>query len=99
ALFLDHRIVSLPDGNNVTPIAFNILWVEDEPINQHNLIPFVGVDPETGRPLFQGIDGQIYFATDLPTVDEDGNEIDHRVTDGRSSIPDIEGGFFTNLNY
>lgn len=99
-MFLDHRIVELPnDGADIIPLnAFNILWREGEPINQHYFVRFAGVDSDTGRPLFYGGDGNIYFGNELADV-EDPNGQDHRVADGRSTIADIEGGFFTNLNY
>ena len=100
-LFLEHQIIELPNGEDITPNAFNILFREGEPMNQHYLIRFAGVDPETGRPQYYGGDGNIYFEDELATVidPETGEVMEHRVTDGRSTIADIEGGFFTNFNY
>lgn len=100
-LLLDHKIVSLPNGEDIlAPSTFGILWREGEPINQHYYIRFAGIDPDTGRPLYYGYDDNIYFADELPTdLDEEGNPIPNEVTDGRSTIADMEGGFFTNITY
>ncbi len=92
-LFLEHEIISLPDGEDVTPFAFNILYREGQMINEHYLVPYLGVDPATGKSLFLGEDGGTYFAEDLP---EEG---EHRRFQGKSTIADKEGGFFSNFNY
>ena len=92
--FLDTKIVELPDGEDVTPFAFNIRYSEGRMINEHFLIPYLGVDPATGRSLFQGADGNAYFAGDLPA-----DEFDNRVFTGKSTIADMEGGFFSNVTY
>lgn len=94
---LDNKIVSLPEGNDITPFSFNILYREGEALNQHYLIRYAGVDSETGRPLYYGIDDNIYTADELVSEFDEGTE--HRVLDGRSTIPEIEGGFFSNIVY
>ncbi|MBT0606602.1 SusC/RagA family TonB-linked outer membrane protein [Aequorivita echinoideorum] len=91
-LFLDTEIVELPNGQDVTPNAFNIRYSEGRKINEHFLIRYAGVDPATGRSQFYGADGNIYFANELP-------EGENRVFQGKSTIADKEGGFFTNFNY
>ncbi|SRX54661.1 SusC/RagA family TonB-linked outer membrane protein [Aequorivita sp. CIP111184] len=94
-IFLDTEVVSLPDGEDVTPTtAFNIRYSEGRKINEHFLIRYAGVDPGTGRSLFYGADGNTYFASDLPT-----DENDNRVFQGKSTIADKEGGFFSNITY
>ncbi len=94
-IFLDTEIVSLPDGEDVTPgTAFNIRYQEGRKINEHFLIRYAGVDSDTGRSLFYGADGNTYFASDLPT-----DENDNRVFQGKSTIADKEGGFFSNIVY
>ena len=94
-IFLDTEVVSLPDGEDVTPdTAFNIRFQEGRKINEHFLIRYAGVDPATGRALFFGADGNTYFAGDLPT-----DEFDNRVFQGKSTIADKEGGFFSNIVY
>ncbi len=94
-VFLDHQILELPDGEDVAPgNAFNILWREGAKINEHFLVRYAGVDPATGAPLYYGADGNTYRAFDLPE-DEDEN----RVLQGKSTIADKEGGFFTNMKY
>ncbi len=94
-IFLDTEVVSLPDGEDVTPdTAFNIRFAEGRKINEHFLIRYAGVDPATGRALFYGADGNTYFAGDLPT-----DEFDNRVFQGKSTIADKEGGFFSNIVY
>lgn len=91
-IFLDHKIVSLPDGEDVTPAAFGILFREGAKINEHYYIRYAGVDPATGRPQYFGADGNKYFSDALP-------EGENRVLQGKSTIADKEGGFFTDLNY
>lgn len=91
-ILLDHEIVELPGGEDVTPFAYNILYREGQMINEHYLIRYAGVDPETGKSLFLGADGNPYFAEDLP-------EGENRVFQGKSTIADTEGGFFTDFNY
>src|SRR5690606_15708429 len=95
--FLDNKIVELPDGEDITPFAFNILFREGEALNQHYLLRYAGVDPDNGRPLYYGIDGNTYTSDELVSLFPEGT--DHRVLDGRSTMPNMEGGFFTNLNY
>lgn len=100
-IFLDTKIVELPDHEDFTPPPvnddgtgqqFNIRYREGGKINEHYLIRYAGVDPATGKSLFLGADGNTYFAEDLP-------EGDNRVFQGKSTIADKEGGFFTNLTY
>ena len=92
-IFLDTEIVELPDGEDVTPTtAFNIRYSEGRKINEHFLVRYAGVDPATGKSLFLGADGNAYFAEDLP-------EGENRVFQGKSTIADKEGGFFTDLKY
>jgi hypothetical protein len=91
--FLDHEIVELPDGEDVIPDnAYNILFREGAMINEHYLVRYAGVDPNNGAPLYYGADGEVYRAGDLP-------EGENRVLQGKSTIADKEGGFFTDLNY
>ncbi|WP_339701708.1 SusC/RagA family TonB-linked outer membrane protein [uncultured Marixanthomonas sp.] len=100
-LFLDHEITELPDGEDIAVAdSFGILWREGGKINQHYYVRYAGVDPANGQPLFYGGDGEIYTAGNLPSgLDENGEEIENRVLDGRSTIADTEGGFFTNIRY
>lgn len=92
---LDSKIVELPDGEDVTPpadAAFFIRYSEGRKINEHYLIRYAGVDPDTGAPLYLGADGVAYRAEDLP-------EGENRVFQGKSTIAEQEGGFFSNINY
>ncbi len=92
-IFLDTEAISLPNGDDVTPEdAFNITYREGRKLNEHYLVRYAGVDPATGKSLFLGADNKTYFAEDLP-------EGENRVFQGKSTIADKEGGFFTNLNY
>jgi len=91
--FLDHEIIALPDGEDVAPEdSFNILFSEGAMINEHYLIRYAGVDPSNGAPLFYGADGEIYRADKLP-------EGENRVLQGKSTIADREGGFFSDISY
>jgi len=95
-VFLDHKIVKLPDefeDGLFAPGTSAIEWKEGQKINEHYRIRYAGVDPETGRGLFYGGDGNTYFASDLP------EDMEHRVFQGKSTIADKEGGFFTNITY
>src|SRR5690606_3126494 len=65
---------------------------EGSKVSEHYLGRCSGVASQTGRSLFVGADGNTYFAEDLP-------EDEHGVFQGKSTIADKEGGFFTNLNY
>jgi hypothetical protein len=91
--FLENEIVELPDGEDIIPEnAFNILFREGAQINEHYLVRYAGVDPNTGAPLYYGADDQIYRADDLP-------EGENRVLQGKSTIADKEGGFFSDISY
>src|SRR5690606_9334689 len=93
-IFLDTEIIELPNGEDFTPTdnTVNIRFSEGRKINEHYLVPYVGVDPATGKSLFRGADGNTYFAEDLP-------EGENRVFQGKSTIADKEGGFFSNITY
>ena len=92
-LFLDNKIVKLPDGEAIeAPDTFGIRWAEGSLINEHYYIRYAGVDAATGRAQFYGADGGIYFANDLP-------DMENRVMQGKSTIADKEGGFFSNISY
>lgn len=95
--FMKNSIVELPDGEDITPFAFNILWREGEALNQHYLLRYAGVDPDNGRPLYYGIDGNTYTSGELVDLFPEGTE--HRVLDGRSTMPKVEGGFFNSVTY
>src|SRR5699024_845147 len=93
-IFLDHKIVSLPDDESIDAgNTFGIRWEEGRKINEHFYTRYAGVGPQTGRGMFYGGDDRIYFANELP------DDMEHRVFQGKSSIADKEGGFFTNINY
>ncbi len=91
-IFLDTEIVELPDGEDVTPNAFNILYREGSKINEHYLVRYAGVDPATGRPQYLNAEGQTVFSNE---IDPDSD----RVLQGKSTIADKEGGFFSNVSY
>ncbi|WP_310991115.1 SusC/RagA family TonB-linked outer membrane protein [Aequorivita marina] len=93
-VFLDSKIVSLPNGDPIDADGtFGIRWEEGRKINEHFLVRYAGVDPATGRGLFYGGDGETYFADELP------EDMENRVFQGKSTIADKEGGFFTNITY
>ncbi|MEH6764829.1 MAG: SusC/RagA family TonB-linked outer membrane protein [Aequorivita antarctica] len=93
-IFLDTEVIELPNHEDFDPgdAAFNILYREGQKINEHYLVRYAGVDPANGKSLFLGADGNTYYAEDLP-------EGENRVFQGKSTIADKEGGFFTNINY
>ncbi|AFL81375.1 TonB-linked outer membrane protein, SusC/RagA family [Aequorivita sublithincola DSM 14238] len=93
-IFLDTEVIELPDHEDFTPSdnTYNIRFSEGRKINEHYLVRYAGVDAATGKSLFLGADGNTYFAEDLP-------EGENRVFQGKSTIADKEGGFFTNFSY
>lgn len=92
-IFLDHSIKKLPDGEGIDAgNTFGIRWEEGRKINEHYYIRYAGVDPATGRAQFYGGDGNIYFANEMP-------DMENRVFQGKSTIADKEGGFFSNISY
>ncbi|WP_019039059.1 SusC/RagA family TonB-linked outer membrane protein [Psychroflexus tropicus] len=96
ALFLDTEIVALPNGQDVAPPnAFNILFREGAQINEHYLVRWVGVDPATGRSQYLDANDNVVFAD---AITADGAE-DARKLQGKSTIADMEGGFFSNFRY
>lgn len=96
--FLDNKILELPDndgdgvGDDIEPFTFSTIFREGERINSYFLLRYDGVDPATGRPLFLDADGNSVFFDELP-------EGENRVLLDKSPIADIEGGFFSNINY
>lgn len=96
--FMKNKIIELPDGEDIAPpTTFSILWREGESLNQHYLLRYAGVDPDTGRPLYLGIDGNAYTQDELISLFPE--DTDHRVLNGRSTIPKVEGGFFNSITY
>ncbi|MCH2490609.1 MAG: TonB-dependent receptor [Flavobacteriales bacterium] len=97
-VFLDNKIVELPDndgdgvGDDIEPNTFSTIFREGEEINAYFLLRYDGVDPATGRPLYLDADGNSVFFDDLP-------EGENRVLLDKSPNADIEGGFFTTVNY
>jgi len=88
------EIISLPDGEDVDALnTYSIRFSEGHKINEHFLIRYAGVDSQTGAPMYFGADGNTYLAGDLP------ENLEHRVFQGKSTIADKEGGFFSNIVY
>lgn len=86
------EIVELPGGEDISaPFTYNILFREGSKINEHYMIRYVGVDPQTGRAQYLNANDEVVFANELTA--------DDRVLQGKSSIADKEGGFFTDINY
>ncbi|MBK5214622.1 MAG: TonB-dependent receptor [Flavobacteriaceae bacterium] len=93
-IFLDTKILKLPEGKDVSPSdnTFNILYREGAKINEHYLVRYAGVDPANGRPQYYKADGTIVYADGI-------NQDTDRVLQGKSTIANKEGGFFTNIRY
>ncbi|AFU67994.1 TonB-dependent outer membrane receptor protein, RagA/SusC family [Psychroflexus torquis ATCC 700755] len=94
-LFLDTEIVSLPDGEDIAPNSFNILYREGSKINEHYLVRWAGVDPATGRSQYLDANDNVVFADALTA---EGAE-DARTLQGKSTIADVEGGFYNVFRY
>jgi len=95
---LDNEIIELPDndndgvGDDIEPFSFATIFREGEEINAFFLLRYDGVDPATGRPLYLDAEGNSVFFTDLP-------EGENRVLLDKSPNANIQGGFFSNINY
>ncbi len=95
-IFLENEIIALPSGEDVDLgdgiRSFSIYFREGAKINEHYLVRYAGVDPNTGRPQYLNAEGQTVFS------DQIDNDTD-RVLQGKSTIADKEGGFFSNISY
>tara|TARA_R100000306_G_scaffold4192_3_gene7038 strand:+ start:332 stop:3427 length:3096 start_codon:yes stop_codon:yes gene_type:complete len=86
------EIVSLPNGDPIdAPNTFSIRYEEGRKINEHYMVRYAGVDPQNGRAQYLNADGELIYAPEV--TDED------RVFQGKSTIADKEGGFFTDVKY
>ncbi|GAK89789.1 TonB-dependent receptor [Nonlabens ulvanivorans] len=85
-----NEIIELPPS--FEGISFNggsQALIEGESLNTYYIVPYLGVNPSNGNPLFQDINGN-------PT--ETLLDADRR-SSGKSSIPVWQGGFSTNVTY
>lgn len=103
ATFLTNRIVRLPDANRKDGIELKYTkYVEGGSIYDFYLNEYLGVDPADGRPMFR-LDKERYpdqkglNDTDKATYTKDGNFARRHFCG--SSIPDVTGGFSTNLSW
>ena len=96
--FLENKILELPDndgdgvGDDIEPNTFSTIFREGEEINAYFLLRYDGVDPQTGQPLYLDANGNSVLFDDLP-------EGENRVLLDKSPNADLQGGFFTNINY
>ncbi|MFT6214529.1 MAG: TonB-linked SusC/RagA family outer membrane protein [Roseivirga sp.] len=92
--FLENTVLSLPEENLddqdrvFTPISENQRAIVGESINTFYLIPYIGVNAETGEAEWLDIDG---VATNTPTA------ADRRVVG--SAVPTLTGGFRNSFRY
>ena len=93
ALFLDNEVVKLKDGEDIvrgSGFGNSIILREGEEINSFYLVEYVGVNPNNGAPLY---------------LDSNGNETStfsegaQNIISGKSPIPEIQGGFYTSIQY
>lgn len=84
-----NKIVSMP-SEDIQPGATTL--AEGHMAYEYYMIPFVGVDSETGEWLYKDIDGNI---VDYTGIDP---ERDARFT-GKSLVPKWNGGFGVNIDY
>ncbi|WP_445381341.1 SusC/RagA family TonB-linked outer membrane protein [Robiginitalea sp. IMCC43444] len=86
--FLDNRVVSLVDGEDI--INGNTILREGEEINSFYLERYAGVNPANGEPLYLDTDGNVTneYSPSFQVLLED-----------KSPAADLEGGFFTSFKY
>lgn len=84
------KSLPLPAGALFAPgISLDQIYQTGGPINQYNLVPYVGVDQTTGKSQFLDINGNI---TNTPI------EADRRAT-GKNRLPVYQGSFGTDISY
>lgn len=86
--FLDNRVVSLVDGEDI--INGNTILREGEEINSFFLERYAGVNPANGEPLYLDTDGN---------VTNEYSPSFQVLLEGKSPQADIEGGFYTSFRY
>lgn len=89
--FLDSEVKSLNDGQDIIIGTFgNIILREGEEINSYYLVEYAGVNPENGAPQYVDLDGNIT---------EEYSDDFLKIQEGKSPIPDMQGGFYANVRY
>ncbi|MFT4831452.1 MAG: TonB-linked SusC/RagA family outer membrane protein [Psychroserpens sp.] len=88
ATFLDNKVVSLVDGEDI--INGNTILRVGEEINSFYLVEYAGVNPANGAPLYLDTDGNVTgeYSDSFQTLLE-----------GKSPVADFEGGFYSSLKY
>ncbi|MEB8330744.1 TonB-dependent receptor [Flavobacteriaceae bacterium KMM 6897] len=88
ATFLDNKVVSLVDGEDI--INGNTILSVGEEINSFYMVRYAGVNPANGTPLYLDTDGNVTgeFSDSFQTLLE-----------GKSPVADFEGGFYTSFKY
>ncbi|MEB8345736.1 TonB-dependent receptor [Flavobacteriaceae bacterium KMM 6898] len=88
ATFLDNKVVSLVDGEDI--INGNTILSVGEEINSFYMVRYAGVNPANGAPLYLDTDGNVTgeFSDSFQTLLE-----------GKSPVADFEGGFYTSFKY
>jgi len=84
----DGRIESNRQFNGGAPATVTVVQ-EGRMVNEFFAVPFIGINPANGNPLYLDINGN---PTENPTNDD-------RVATGRSNNPDFQGSFGFNLTY
>ncbi|MEM8764695.1 MAG: TonB-dependent receptor [Bacteroidota bacterium] len=92
-VFIDNEVTELVNGvdqfrgsGDLQRLALS----EGEEANTFNLVRYAGVNSQTGAPQYLDIDGNIT---------ETFRGSDAVILSGKSTIADIEGGFFSNFSY
>jgi TonB-linked SusC/RagA family outer membrane protein len=83
----EQHVENVPNGEQGSG---NIVTRENGLIYEYNLIPYVGVNPETGNAWFMAADGTL---TETPNPDTDARPM------GINDVPVIQGGFGFDLDY
>jgi hypothetical protein len=87
ASYNKNEITELLDGETIE--AGRVALEEGQPFNSFYAVRWAGVNPANGRPIYLDIDGN---PTSVYNTDD-------RVYVDKSTIPKIQGGFGTSMNY
>ncbi len=86
----ENRITELPASfEGINTAGGSTANATDQPINVYFVVPYLGVNPANGNPLFQDINGNI-----TETI----SDSDRRIT-GKAPVPVWQGGFSSTFRY
>ena len=85
----DNKVLSVPGTTGESFGGGSTILKEGEKLGVYYLVPYAGVNPANGNPLFVSADG---------SLSETFSDADRRITD-KSALPTWQGGFGTDIRY